>query len=73
MKDMECKKCKNLIEKDFDFCPYCGVPASSRGIELDKARKLNAQLIALANLIKNIKNEESLYVIDKYIKSLTEN
>lgn len=71
MENKTCQTCNNLISEEFEFCPYCGSPISKKALELENTKLVNSQLVMLANLIRNIEDSKSLYVIDKYIKMLS--
>lgn len=71
MENKTCQTCNNLLIEDFEFCPYCGSPISKKALELENTKLVNSQLVMLANLIRNIEDPKSLYVIDKYIKKLS--
>lgn len=66
-----CDNCNNFLENSFEFCPYCSNPISDRAKKLENDKSINAQLIILANLIKNVDDPKTLYEIDKLIKALS--
>lgn len=66
-----CDNCNNILEESFEFCPYCSNPISEKAIKLENDKSINAQLIILANLIRNIDDAKALYEIDKLIKALS--
>lgn len=68
-----CVNCKNLLEEDFEFCPYCSTPTTKKAEELDKKKSINAQLELLINLLKEVDDEKTLKIINKYIRALKNN
>ena len=66
-----CDNCNNLLENSFEFCPYCSNPISEKAKKLESDKTINAQLITLANLIREIDDPKALYAIDKMIKALS--
>jgi len=66
-----CENCNNVLENNFEFCPYCSTPISEKAKKLENDKTINAQLIMLANLIREIDDPKSLYTIDKMIKALS--
>lgn len=71
MENKLCNICNNLTNEDFEFCPYCGAPLTKKAEELENIKSVNAQLVVLANLIREIEDTKSLYIIDKYIKKIS--
>ena len=66
-----CDNCNNILDASFEFCPYCSNPISDKAHKLEKDKTINAQLIMLATLIRNIDDPKALYEIDKMIKALS--
>ena len=67
---MSCGNCENVLNENFEYCPYCGEPLTKKSKELEDIKTINAQLILLASLIKEIEDTKSLYVLEKYVKKL---
>ncbi len=65
-----CDNCRNLVEEDFEFCPYCSNPLTDKAKELEDKKAINAQLVMLATLIKEVDDPKVLLALDKYIKLL---
>ena len=66
-----CDNCNNLLEEDFEFCPYCSNPISDKAKKLENDKTINAQLVILANLLREVDDPKTLYSIDKLIKALS--
>ena len=66
-----CENCNNLLENNFEFCPYCSNPISDKAKLLENDKAINAQLIMLASLVREIDDPKALYTIDKMIKALS--
>lgn len=66
-----CDNCKNLLEKDFEFCPYCSNPITEKAKELDEKRIVNAELVLLLTMLKEANDEKTLKILNKYIKLLS--
>lgn len=71
MENLICENCNNEIKKGFNFCPICGAALTVSAEKLEKDKTINAQLVILANLIKEVDDTKTLYVIEKYIKKLS--
>lgn len=69
--DKFCENCNNLLENDFEFCPYCSNPISDKAKKLENDKTINAQLIILATLLREVDDPKTLYTIDKLIKALS--
>ena len=65
-----CENCNNLVEKDFEFCPFCSNPLTDKAKELEEKKSVNAQLILIATLIKETNDPETLLLLNKYVKLL---
>lgn len=66
-----CDNCKNLLEKDFEFCPYCSNPITLGAKRLEEKKAVNAQLVLLFTMLKEANDEKTLKILDKYIKLLS--
>ena len=66
-----CDNCKNLLEKDFEFCPYCCNPITMDAKKLEEKKAVNAQLVLLLTMLKEANDEKTLKILDKYIKLLS--
>ena len=69
--DKFCENCNNLLENDFEFCPYCSTPICEKAKKLENDKTINAQLIILASLLREVDDPKTLYTIDKLIKALS--
>lgn len=70
--DCICENCNKKIDKNFDFCPFCSNPISEKAKELDEQKAINAQLVLLANLVKNVEDPDTLLILENYIKMLNQ-
>lgn len=66
-----CDNCNNLLEEDFEFCPYCSNPISDKAKKLENDKTINAQLVILATLLREVDDPKTLFSIDKLIKALS--
>lgn len=69
--DKFCDNCNNLLEEDFEFCPYCSNPISDKAKKLENDKTINAQLVILATLLREVDDPKTLFSIDKLIKALS--
>lgn len=69
----KCTFCEKELKEDFNFCPRCGEAISNSAKKLETTKTLNAQLLILATLVKELNDVESLKIVDKYIKNLSQN
>jgi len=68
--DKFCEICNNPLNQDFEFCPYCSNPISEKAKKLENDKSINAQLMILASLVREVEDPKTLYTLDKLIKSL---
>lgn len=55
-----CKKCSNILNQDYNYCPYCSNPLTSDAILLEKKKLTNIRLETLLQLLTIIDDETSL-------------
>ena len=73
MENKICENCNNIISEKYEFCPYCSAPLTEKAKKLENQKAINAQLIMLANLIREVNDEKTLRILDKYIKTISKN
>ncbi len=67
-----CNECGNIMEENFDFCPYCSQPISDRAKMLEKQKAINAQLVLIASLMKEVSDTKTLKILNEYAKKLAQ-
>lgn len=67
-----CNECDNILEENFDFCPYCSEPISDRAKMLEKQKAINAQLVLIASLMKEVSDTKTLKLLNEYAKKLAQ-
>lgn len=73
MENKICENCNNILDSGFDFCPYCSAPITEKAEKLESQKAVNAQLVMLANLIREISDEKTLRILEKYIRTISKN
>ncbi len=66
-----CEECKNEINENFDFCPYCSLPQTETAKMLEEQKMINAQLVLIAGLVREIEDPKSLYILSNLAKKLS--
>lgn len=66
-----CENCENIVNETFEFCPFCSSPLTEKAKKLENDKAINAQLVILASLIREIDDPKALYAIDNLIKKLS--
>ena len=67
-----CEECGNVVGENFDFCPFCSNPLSDRAKMLEQQKMINAQLVLIAQLVKEIEDPKTLCVLTSIAKKLCE-
>ena len=67
-----CQFCQKEIEEDFNFCPYCGEPLSNLAKTIRAKQERNAQLQLALSLIDSVRDEDTLSLIQEFVKDVKE-
>lgn len=67
-----CKECGNLIEENFEFCPFCGEAITEKAEKLEEQKSINANLILIANLMDKIEDRKTLKILNEFATKLAQ-
>ena len=64
-KQNKCPTCAKVLEKDFNFCPYCGEAITELAKETVREQTKISQLKLINLLIDKVKDKETLKLLEK--------
>ena len=67
MEEKKCPVCEKEINKEYNFCPYCGEPMTEVAKEIQKRQTTIAQLKLLGALIEKVQDKKTLELLEKLV------
>ena len=72
-KQNKCPVCEKELEKEFNFCPYCGEPLTDLAKETLREQTKIAQLKLISLLTDKVKDKDTLALLEKLTAMYKEN
>ncbi len=66
----KCTKCNSVVEENANFCPQCGEPLTTIAESIRKEQRRGAMLEIINVLLNNIKDAETLNVIEQLVNTI---
>ena len=67
MEEKKCPVCEKEINKEYNFCPYCGEPMTEVAKEIQERQTTIAQLKLLGALIEKVQDKKTLELLEKLV------
>lgn len=65
-----CKKCKCELKDGYNFCPKCGEPLTTIAESIKKEERRGAMLEIIGVLASNLKDPDSLNVVEELLQKV---